>query len=138
MSKLLLDTNVILDFIIRKQGENFVRAQNIFEKVEAGKIKVFLSILIVSETIWAIEKYYKINRAGYFQNLVDLFSLKGIKIIEIKKKELSEIFKILWQKNVSFPDAYLAYLSQNQGQVISFDKDFVKLGAKIYKCWDET
>lgn len=133
MNKFYLDTNVILDFIIRRQGQNFIKAQKIFQQIEAGKINVWLSILVIDETIWTIERFYKIARTDYFQQLIDLFSLKGIKIIEIKKKELSEIFKILWQKNVSFPDAYLAYLSQNQGQVISFDKDFVKLGAKIYK-----
>lgn len=133
MNKIYLDTNIILDFIIRKEGDHFVQAKKIFEKVENGKLKVLLSILVVNEVIWAAEKYYKISRDEYFQQLVDLLSLKGIKTIEIKKKDLFAIFRILWQKNVSFPDAYLFYLSQEQGQIISFDKDFVKLGAKIFK-----
>jgi len=132
MSKLYLDTNVILDFIIRKEGEHFVQAQKVFEKVETGKLKILLSILVVNETIWTAEKYYKIKRDEYFQELVDLLSLKGIKTIEIKKRELFEIFKILWQKNVSFPDAYLYWLSKETGQVISFDRHFVSLGAKVY------
>lgn len=133
MSKFFLDTNVILDFIIRRQGENFKKAQKIFNQIETGKIKVWLSILVIDEAIWTIERAYKIKRAEYLQGLIDLFSLKEIKILEIKKKNLFAIFKILWQKNVSFTDAYLYFLSKDDGKIISFDKDFVKLGAKIYK-----
>lgn len=83
--------------------------------------------------MWTIERFYKIARADYLQQLIDLFSLKGIKPLEIKKRDLFAIFKILWQENVSFTDAYLYFLSQAEGKVISFDKDFVKLNAKIYK-----
>lgn len=133
MDKLYLDTNIILDFIIRKQGSNFVKAQKIFQKIEFGKIKVFLSILVIDELIWTIERFYKISRADHLQQLIDLFSLKGITVFEIKKKDLFAIFKILSQKSVSFVDAYLFFLSQDKGKVISFDKDFIKLGAKIYK-----
>lgn len=133
MSKLFLDTNVILDFLVRKEGEYFVQAKRIFEKIENGELKILLSVLVVNEAIWVTEKFYKIKRDVYFQDLVNLFSLKGIKTIEIKKKDLFAILKILWKKNVSFPDAYLFYLSQGQGQIISFDNDFVKLGAKIYQ-----
>lgn len=133
MNRIYLDTNLILDFLIRKEGEHFVQAERIFEKIENGELKVLLSVLVVNEAIWVTEKFYKIKRDDYFQDLVNLFSFKGIKTVEIKKKDLFAIFKILWKKNVSFPDAYLFYLSQEQGQIISFDKDFVKLGAKIYK-----
>ncbi|KKS80373.1 MAG: PilT protein domain protein [Candidatus Beckwithbacteria bacterium GW2011_GWA2_43_10] len=133
MNKLYLDTNVILDFVVRQQGKNFIKARKIFQQIEAGKIKVWLSILVIDETIWTIERFYKITRADYLQQLIDLFSLKGIKPLEIKKKDLFAIFKILWQKNVSFTDAYLYFLSQAEGKVISFDKDFIKLSAKIYQ-----
>jgi len=133
MNKLYLDTNVILDFIIRRQGKNFEAAQKIFQQIEAGKINVWLSVLVIDEAMWTIERFYKIARADYLQQLIDLFSLKGIKPLEIKKRDLFAIFKILWQKNVSFTDAYLYFLSQAEGKVISFDKDFVKLNAKIYK-----
>lgn len=132
MSKLFLDTNVILDFIIRKQGENFAKAEKVFEQIETGKIKIWLSILVVSEAIWTIEKYYKLKRAEYFQELTDLFSLNGIKTVEIKKKDLFNVLKIFGQKNVSFPDAYLYYLSSGGGQIISFDRHFFILGAKVY------
>jgi len=133
MNKLYLDTNVILDFVVRQQGKNFIKAKKIFKQIEAGKIEAQLSILVINETIWTIERVYKIKRTEYLQGLIDLFSLKGIKPLEIKKRDLFAIFKILWQKNVSFTDAYLYFLSQAEGKVISFDKDFIKLNAKIYK-----
>lgn len=133
MNKLYLDTNVILDFIIRRQGVNFIKAQKIFKQIEAGKIKIWLSILVIDEVIWTIEKFYNIKRTAYLQPLIDLFSLKGVKTLEIKKRDLFAVFKILGQKPVSFVDAYLFYFSQNQGKVISFDKDFIKLGARVYQ-----
>ncbi|MEK7513886.1 MAG: PIN domain-containing protein [Patescibacteria group bacterium] len=133
MNKLYLDTNVILDFVIRQQGENFIKAKKIFKQIEAGKIGVQLSILVINETIWTIERVYKIKRVKYLQGLIDLFSLKGVKILEMKKRDLFAVFKIIWQKNVSFVDAYLFFLSQNKGEIISFDKDFIKLNAKMYK-----
>ena len=133
MNKLYLDTNVILDFVIRQQGENFIKAKKIFKQIEAGKIGVQLSILVINETIWTIERVYKIKRVKYLQGLIDLFSLKGVKILVMKKRDLFAVFKIIWQKNVSFVDAYLFFLSQNKGEIISFDKDFIKLNAKMYK-----
>ena len=133
MNKLYLDTNVILDFVIRQQGENFIKAKKIFKQIEAGKIGVQLRILVINETIWTIERVYKIKRVKYLQGLIDLFSLKGVKILEMKKRDLFAVFKIIWQKNVSFVDAYLFFLSQNKGEIISFDKDFIKLNAKMYK-----
>lgn len=86
MNKLYLDTNVILDFVIRQQGENFIKAKKIFKQIEAGKIGVQLSILVINETIWTIERVYKIKRVKYLQGLIDLFSLKGVKILEMKKR----------------------------------------------------
>lgn len=133
MNNLYLDTNVILAFILTREGKNYNQARKIFEQIETGKIKIWVSILVIDETMWTIERVYKIKREQYLQSFIDLLSQKTIKIIEVKKRELFNIFKVMWQKNVSFPDAYLFYLSQQQGQIVSFDKDFVKLGAKIYK-----
>ena len=98
MNKLYLDTNVILDFVIRQQGENFIKAKKIFKQIEAGKIGVQLSILVINETIWTIERVYKIKRVKYLQGLIDLFSLKGVKILEMKKETYLLFLKLYGKK----------------------------------------
>ena len=87
---------------------------------------------MINETIWTIERVYKIKRVKYLQGLIDLFSLKGVKILEMKK-ETYLLFLKLYGKKCELCRRLFVFLSQNKGEIISFDKDFIKLNAKMYK-----
>lgn len=90
------------------------------------KIKALLSILVVNEIIWIMDKYYKIDRLIYVSKLLQLLYLKSIKIIEMGKDMLISILKEAEKSKIDFTDLYL-YYTQDINKIISFDKDFKKI-----------
>ncbi len=125
MKKFHIDTNIIIRFLIKDVATQFAEAKSFFEKIEKGKVKGVISILVVNETIWVLENYYELKRTIYIPLLLQLLALKNIVIKEIKKKVVVEVLEEMMKFSVDFTDLYLIK-TKEEGEIISFDKDLKK------------
>ena len=55
----LLDTNVILRYLVGDNEEQQQKATAIFKEAEQGKRKIFLKVVVVAETCFVLESFYK-------------------------------------------------------------------------------
>ncbi len=133
MNKVYLDTNVIIRLLTKDKAHQYQQAKKVFKRIEKGKIKAYLSILVVNEIIWIAENFYNLERDQYLPILLKLFSLKQIKCIEIKKAWLLDLLKNLIKKKVDFTDFYLSKICAKGEKVASFDHDFKSLGVKTLR-----
>jgi len=128
MKKVLLDTNVILRLLIGDVPEQLSEAKQLFKEVESGLTTGLISILVINELVWILENFYQKSRKDYLPLLQKLFSLKNLKILEIKKKDLLVIFKQMAETNLDFTDVYLWWLAQERKiKISSFDKKLLKI-----------
>ncbi|MBI2600508.1 PIN domain-containing protein [Candidatus Daviesbacteria bacterium] len=123
---ILVDTNIILRLILNDSPILSPKARIIFDKITKNKAKIFISLLTISETIFTLERSYKIPKVEIVKSLSQIFKLTNL---TVEKQTLVErTFAYYIEKNISFPDAYHVALMQKKKikQIYSFDEDFDK------------
>lgn len=127
MKELLLDTNVFIRFLIKNgSAVQFNSARRIFEDLEKEKTRGFISLLVLNETVWVLEHYYRLKREIYLPKLLDLLALEQMKIIETKKSLVVKVLQKMLRLKFDMTDIYLKEI-KGKREILSFDKDFEKI-----------
>lgn len=126
MRQLILDSNIFLRHLLQDIPSQSEKTKEIFDQIEKGAKKGLVSILVVNEILWILEKYYELKRNVYIPKLLELFYLEHIKIIEAKKDVVITIMQKMEKQKYDFTDIYLAHVAQGR-KIASFDKDFLKI-----------
>lgn len=126
MEEKVIDTNVFLRHLLQDIPEQSQLATEFIRDMESGKSTGLVSILVINELIWILEKYYHIKRSAYIPKLVQLLLIDQLKVIEVKKEMIVGVLQAMRRKKVDFTDVYLSQIAK-KGQILSFDKDIAKL-----------
>ena len=122
----MLDTNVIIRFLIGEKKEKFEGVFDFFKSIEQGKIDVELKLIVLFQTIFVLKSYYKVPKDRIINTTMGLLEFNGLKI---KEKRIIERMLELWNSNnIEIVDAYLIASLEKDSQNIlySYDKDFDK------------
>ena len=125
---ILVDTNVLLRLFLRDIEDQFDQSRKFFDQVEKGEVVAEISILVLNELIWIMETYYEKNRAEYLDPILNILSLKSVKILDADKKNTIKILKMMLIHRLDFTDLYLWIIGTKKGEkIISFDKKLNRL-----------
>ena len=120
----LIDTNIIIHFLVGDHEEHLEIATEIFTKVERGEIEVEILEAVVMEALFVMVKFYKLPQSEVIADLKRLIALRGV---VGDKVLLIETLNIVEDKNIDFVDALICAKSRLQGYgKLSFDKDVNK------------
>lgn len=119
----LLDTNLILRFLLKDDLNQFKSAEAVFGNPEEN---LYLSELIVAEVIWVLTSFYEFSKEKAGEKIYYLLKLPTI---ETNRPLLMRTLYFFNNFNIAFIDAYLAaYCEQNKLEgIYSFDKDLDKI-----------
>lgn len=122
-----LDTNIFVNHLLQLNPEQGERASGILERIEAGDLTVQISDIVVFETVFTLQRAYRVPREEIAANVLQILELPGI--VLPAKAQYRRVFELYLSSAVGFADCYHAVLMQRRGvtEVISFDKDFDKL-----------
>lgn len=121
----LLDTNVILRFLIGDNEEHLKLSTKIFEQIEQGSLKVEILSSVLMEVFFVLIKFYKISKSEVISDLKTILSLEGV--VNKDKIILFETLNIIENRNIDFVDALICAKCRLQNyQKLSFDKDLNK------------
>lgn len=119
----LVDTNLIIRFLIKDNFTQFEAAQKIFS---SSNEKLILPDLVLAEVVWTLLSVYKLGKQEVVEKLLKLLELKNL----IANFHLLVNSLLIYRDhNISFVDAYLAAyaeLEKLEG-IYSFDKDLDKI-----------
>ncbi len=127
MRDIVLDTNIFIRYFTQDVVSQYKIARQIFENIEGNNVRGLISILVVNEIIWIMDRHYQIDRIVYLPKLIRLLLLEHAEIIEIDKNLLIKILQVMQKTNLDFTDLYLLYTT-DKTKIYSFDKDFKKFG----------
>ncbi len=117
----LIDTNVIIRFLVGDHETHLKQATDIFLKIENGEIEAEILDTVLMEAFFVLVKFYKLPKEEVIKDLKRLIALRGItgdKVI------LIETLTIVKEKNIDFVDALICAKSRLQGYgKLSFDED---------------
>ena len=74
----LIDTNVILRFLLGDEINHYKKSVEIFEKIEKGEIFVEILPSVLMEVYFVLTKFYKINKKEVLNDLKKILLLNGI------------------------------------------------------------
>ena len=122
----MLDTNVIVRFLIGDKNEKFKGVFNFFKSIEQKKIDVELKLIVLFQTIFVLKSYYKVPKNRIINATMGLIKFNGLKIKE--KRIVERMLEIWGSNNIEIVDAYLiASLEKDSRNILySYDTDFDK------------
>ena len=129
---MVVDSNVIIRFIVEDNRKQFLKASEFILKVESRTEKAELSILVMDEIIFILQNYYHLQRSDFMPKLLQLLSMPNFDVLETKKEIISEILEKMVGNKIDFTDYYLAAIAP-KNQIFSFDGDFGKIQTKLVK-----
>ena len=120
----LIDTNIIIRFLVGDHEEHLAIATEIFRKIEQGEYEVGILESVVMEVLFVLVKFYKLPKSEVIEDLKKIIALRGV---VGNKVLLIETLNIVENKNIDFVDALICAKSRLQGYgKLSFDKDVNK------------
>ncbi len=120
----LIDTNVIIRFLVGDHKEHLEIATEIFRKIELGEYEVEILESVVMEVLFVLIKFYKLPKEEVIDDLKRIIAFRGVVGNKIL---LIETLNIVENKNIDFVDALICAKSNLQGYgKLSFDKDVNK------------
>ncbi|RLA20146.1 MAG: PIN domain nuclease [Gammaproteobacteria bacterium] len=122
----LIDTNIIIRFLVGDHEAHLIESTRIFEEIESGKIEVEILDVVLMETLFVLTKFYGLPKAEVVTDLKAILAMQGV--INSNKVILFDTLSLFADKNVDFVDALICTKSKLQGyDWLSFDRDISKI-----------
>jgi predicted nucleic acid-binding protein len=127
MSICFLDTNILLRFLTRDDEQKAQQALNLLMRIERGEEKVITSPLVIFETVYTLQSFYKVPRQQIKEQVLSIISMRSLHLPD--KSLYHRAFDLYITKNISFADAYNAVYMQSEevSNIYSWDRDFDKI-----------
>ena len=124
--RFLLDTNIILRFLLADHPTLSKKAKNIFKEAEKGGVELFVNHTTIAEVFWVLESFYQLSRQELIQILSDLLRFPNLRVTD--KRMILKTLNLLARENVSYIDAYnLIFARKNNLELKTFDRKLEKL-----------
>ena len=129
MDKKIIDTNLIVRYLVNDQPVHYKIARDFFDLVKFGKIKAILEQAVFTETVFVLSKIYEIPKEKISEALTGLLEYKGI--YNHEKEVLLEALLIYTQTNLHIVDCILVAKAKLHDMGIqSFDQELLKYDLK--------
>jgi predicted nucleic-acid-binding protein len=123
----LIDTNVILRYLLGDHAEFSPKAEAFMLDISKGAKKAEIMDVVIVECIYVLEKYYKIPKSEIVEKLSGILNFSGI--VNPNRSEILEALLRYEDSNIDIVDCILAANSSSEKVIISFNKDLKKLKA---------
>jgi len=123
----LIDTNIIIRFLLGDHSELGPKATAFMSKVANGTVKAEMLDIVMAECVYVMEKFYRIPREKISEKLSKILNFSGI--ANSNRSELLQALLKFETSNTDIVDCVLAAMSSSSRVVVSFDKDMEKLKA---------
>ena len=123
----VIDTNVILRYLLADHKEFYYQARAVMEEVRIGDRKVLILDSVIAECVYVLIKIYNVPRKEIAEKLKGILAYKGVAGRE--KERLREALDIFAGSNVDIVDAFVFVFAtaEKNRRLLSFDKDLKKL-----------
>ena len=99
------------------------RATEFFRRLARGEVEAVLTDSAIQESVFTLERTYRIERRTVAEGMQDLIGLGGI--VFPAKERLRKAFALYASTPLSFADAYISAVTlELQHPVVGFDRHF--------------
>jgi len=119
-----LDTNILQRHLLHDVPDQSARCTAYLKRVERGEVQVRTVDTVIFETVFTLQRTYKVSKTAIAQALLPLIELPGI--VLPNKRRYRTAFDLYLNLNLPFADAYHAAVmrSLKLTEIITFDREF--------------
>lgn len=127
--KIILDTNIILRFILDDVHKQYIEAEELIKKAKNKKILIIIPEVVIFEVAFTLSSYYEQPKATVLNVLKSLISSD---YFEVENKQIFlNTLKIYENTNLQLVDCFLAAKSKFlEAQLYTFDNNLKKYLSK--------
>jgi predicted nucleic acid-binding protein len=124
----LIDTNVLLRYLIGDVPVQAAGAVALMERLEAGTERAEILETVIAEAVWTLESFYQVPRPQIAERLAAVLTFPGVRAP--RKGLLVRALARFGSSSADFVDCLLATTAERRELMIySFDaRDFRRLG----------
>ena len=120
-NKYLLDTNIILRYLLKDNIEQYQKLEIVFDKIRTDEKKAIIPEGVLAECVYVLEKFYKVPKKELSTQLAGILYYKGI--INPDKEALIYALNYFQTKNLDIVDCILISIAKfNHFEILSLDK----------------
>jgi len=128
MAIVFLDTNIVLRHVLQDHEDHSPRATSLLHRIEDEEIKVRISDTVVFESVFSLEKTFKVSRTDIAATLLPIIELPAVDLPG--KSSYHDVFE-LWVRfrGLSFADCFhaISAIRFTGGVIFSFDRHFDRI-----------
>ncbi len=125
MESKIIDTNLIIRYLINDQPDHYKIARDFFDLVKLGKIKAILEQTVFTEVVFVLTRIYEIPKDKISDSLTGLLEYKGI--YNNEKEVLLESLSIYTITNLHIVDCIIIAKAKLYNiEIQSFDQELIK------------
>ena len=126
----LLDTNIIIRYLVADDPTLHAKAKEFFDKVIDGSVKAIILESVIAECVYVLTKIYKVPRDRVAGSLIDILHYKGI--ANDDRQALIQALALFSEQSLDIVDCILCVKAViADDQLLSFDVDLNKLAKRI-------
>ena len=122
----VIDTNVILRYLLADHPEQFEKVRVFMEEVKTGTRRVLIPESVLAECVYVLLKVYEVSREEIAEKLIGILRYRGV--VNSDREVLIQALTLFGSKSVDIVDAIVSAIGSGERlQVFSFDRDLEKL-----------
>ncbi len=126
MTTFVLDTNVLLRFLVGDLPQQQKRAEQWFKEAEVGRRAIIVTPIVIAEASFVLESFYKQAREAIATALEVFVSERWLRVEE------RDVLQRLWtdyRAGLHFVDSYLNAWARTRGcEILTFDQKLARRG----------
>ena len=126
-----IDTNIFIRVLELENKKTFDECSKVLNLIKDSKIKAFISTTVLAEIVWVLDSAYNEPKSKIAKSIDGIIKLNNLKIRD--DFDLTKTIDLFASNSVKFIDVLIASNPKIQSKkmtIISYDKDFDKLGVK--------
>lgn len=129
-AKCLLDTNIVLRYLLNDVPEQFAVAEHVFAELRTSELTAILLESVLAECVYVLKLHYKVPKVELVEILDNVLRYPGI--VNTDKPSLREALKLYAANNIDFVDCMLVAKARiGNLELITFDQGLKKLNTSL-------
>jgi predicted nucleic acid-binding protein len=126
VTRIVIDTNVLVSFLTDRNAEQQARAAELFEAAMKGEVEIILHQIVISEMVYVLANLYKLPTLEIAQVVDDLLSTAGVTPVD--EVVWGRVLELWPERFGDFADAVLAAVASGKryDAVATFDRKFLR------------
>ncbi len=125
MKRLILDTNVLVRFLVQDDPKQSAAAAKLIGEAQAGNVELFLDRMVVAELVYVLTGHYKRARVDVANTILAIVQSPFVRADD--ESQLIDALLRFRDHGVDFVDAWLAAKGRALSfPIASFDRDLDK------------